>query len=905
MWFSSDLGVSKYDGFEFVNYDIDNGISDNEVFKLFEDNNNRIWLLTYNGKACYIKNDTAFNSNNANFLKQFDNKDFFTEIYEDDQKQLFFFKEYANYYYSLKDTIVTKHYLPKQTFYISQIKYKNQNYLIYNCKLDNGVWKYTICSLNNSNQIILTFETKNQLSKFYCVNNVIYYIDKGETNYRNAKIISSKNINLAEKKIINTNNIEFSQCNEVFSDKETICWSTNNGLIQLNTNNNILTHLLESETATSSRKDFENGYWVTTKNNGIYYYTNKTNKLYNNINIPIFSIKNNFDNNEYAYCGEGKIAIEVNNKITIYNLPEASKTEIINDIAYLENNKILIGNGTGLYLMNNNKIEKLKSKSGIKQILLDGDSILYATSTGLIKQHKNQIKITFDVNSIPFRTLYETRSLSVAKYNNKYIIGNNNGVELINPINDTLLKQIKHRIHKIIKSSNNSIALCSDVNGVVILTENKKLKYYSIKEGLISNQVNNARFDNKNNLWVATKKGISHINTKNNIITNYGSSNGIINENIHDILPKNDTCILLATTTGIYQYNPKTNYTLTNPKIVVRNVKINSRYANSAQLNNLSYKENNIEIQLSGISYSTNQLDFYYQLNPNDEWKKINGRLLTFVNLPYGKYSVKLKCKNIFNNWSNVLAIPITIKAPFHKTWWFIISASAFLLSICIIIIYSFQKRKNKEREIKLILSETKQKALRAQLNPHFVFNALNSIQYLYLSNKEEDAQTYLSKFSVLLRNTLNQSDKISVTIHEEIETIKLYLEIEQIRSTKKFDFIFLIDENINTYNISIPSMLIQPFVENSVWHAFKTIDHLGKITISITESENDAIIINIKDNGSGYDIENTKNEKSKGTKLIFDRISALNLVNKNKITYTIKSSASGTETEFIFPKIF
>lgn len=907
MWFSSDLGISRYDGYEFINYDIDNGIADNEIFKLFEDSKDRIWLLTYNGKPCYIKNDSVFNPNNRCFLRQFDNKDFFTEVYEDNRKQLFFFKEYADYYYSLRDTIVTKHNLPNQTFYISQLKYKNNNYIIYNQKLNGGVWKYTICYLNNTNQIVNTFETKNQLSKFHCINDAIYFIDKGETNYKNAKIISSPDLLFKNTRVIPLANIVFSQCNDVTFYKETICWSTNNGLIKLNSSNNVITHLLENETITSCEKDFENGYWLTSKNKGIYHYTNKQNKLHNNINLPVFSIKKNPNNNsELVFCSEGKIAIEKYNNTTIYNLPEVSKTEIINDVAYIDNSNILIGNGTGLYLLHDKKIEKLKSKSGIKQILVDGDSIIYATSTGLVKQHKNQIKIPFDYNSVPYRILYENRSLSVIKYTNtNYIVGNNNGIVFTDHTTDTTLKHIKHRIKKIIKSNTNSIAFCSDVNGIIILNPNNKTNYYSIKEGLISNQVNNARFDNKNNLWVATRKGISCINILNHTITNYSSLNGLVNENIYDILPKNDSCILLATSTGVYEYNPNIISTLTSPKIVIRNIKINSSYTNIAHLKTLSHKENNIEIQLSGISYNNNQLDFYYQLNSNDEWKKINGRLLTFVNMPYGQYNVKLKCKNIFNNWSNELIIPIIINTPFYRTRWFLTTIGLSLFSIGFVIVFMFQKRKIREREIKLILSETKQKAMRAQLNPHFVFNALNSIQYLYLSNKEEEAQTYLSKFSVLLRNILNQTDKTFVSIQEEIETIKLYLEIEQIRNAKKFDFNFVIDDKINAYNISIPSMLIQPFVENSVWHGFKTISHKGLITISISEANNNNIKIEISDNGSGYDIDKETNKNSKGTKLIFDRINALNMVNKTKITYIITSNNQGTTVKFNFPKIF
>lgn len=906
MWFASDQGVSRYDGDEFVNYTIDEGLPDNEVFKLFEDSHHRIWFLTYNGKPCFYLNDTIHTTENTPYLTGFTNNVFFTEMLEDSTHTLWFFKEYSSEYFSFNNHIVKKHFLPNNTHFLSSINYNRKSYIIYNSKNKSNVWSYCLTTPNESEKIISTFESPSQLSKFIYHNNRVYYIDKGEFNFASAKISYCKELSFNQSFTLPLNkDISFTLCSETGIVSNKLCWSTNNGFITLSENALTFQNNLQNYIVTSVKEDFEKGLWCSTKGNGVYYFPNKRSVFHKNITSPISLIKQNPSNlNELVFCSNGEFIIQNNHNISKYTLPEeVSKTEIITDIEFLPNNQMLIGNGMGLYIKNNNHIQKLKSKSGIKQILIDNDSIIYATATGLIKQHLNQIKTPYNDNTPPFRVLSANRSLSVVKISKQtYLVGNNLGVYVSNPNNiSKITDSINHRIKKIVKSTSGILALCSDVKGIYLIDQHH-LKHYNIKHGLISNHVNNARFDSKENLWVATLKGLSYINLKNNQITNYSTLNGVIDENINDVFPLNDSCILLATSSGLYNYNPLLNYDVTSPRIYVRNIKINAKPVSTAELSNLSYKENNIEIKLSGLSYN-NQLDFFYKLNNDNEWVKINGRLLTFVNMPPGQYELKIKCQNLYKKWSNETVINIMIHPPFHKTWWFISLVGCTIIILIISVFIYYQKRKIKEREIKLILSETKQKALRAQLNPHFVFNALNSIQYLYLSHKEDEALEYLNKFSVLLRNTLNHSDKTHVSIQEEIDNIQLYLQIEQIRSSKIFNFEFIIDEKINTYNLLIPSMLIQPYVENSVWHGFKNIDKVGIITLEVKTTDDDAIKIIIKDNGSGFDTNKEADTKSKGTKLINERIKALNSINKRKIMQHIVSNSNGTIVEFIFPK--
>lgn len=906
MWFSTDQGVTRYDGYEFVNYTIDEGLTDNEVFKMFEDSKKRIWFLTYNGKPCYYQNDSLHNPSNTSFLNNFDNKHFFTQTIEDENGKLWFFTEYGTKYYTLEDESVKMIELPEKTFYLNTFKLNYQLYYISNTRVNNNLWKYTIANLNHPEKIISTFEDKNQCNNFYLHQGTLFFGSNGENNVSKVNVYKVEDLNFNKKtRVVNDSVGAGDKIYHITGINGKIYIGTNTGVIILNSKGKITNRLLENVFITSISQDYEKGVWCTTKNDGIFYIPNTATHFYKEIKDPVSIIrKNPFHKNTYYFAAQNILYIVTDDEIEKLELPlKFGEKEQTTDIAFLNSNTLLIGNGNGLTHYDGKGFKNVPGKAGIKQIILDGDSILFARSTDIMKQHLNQLFDPLNIFNQPFRSVYSGRSLCMIKLSEKeFLIGDNFGAHILFS-NGTKksIDSITHRIKKIISSNNKYIAFCSDVNGLYLKKKNQIL-HYTINNGLVSNRVNSAVFDKNNNLWVATAKGLSYIEIETKKIQNFGTLNGIVDEKINDIVVINDTSLLLATSTGVYNYNPLTNMDVSVPKMEIRYIKVNTTQLSALNLKSFNHDENNIEIHLSGISYNNKNLEFYYRIkNQHDEWTRINGRLLTFVNLPPGEYTIELKCKNSYQKWSTTKELNIHIRSPFYSSWWFIILIAAIGISISGYLLNVYQKRKNKEKEIQLILSETKQKALRAQLNPHFVFNALNSIQYLYISNKEDAAIEYLNKFSVLLRNTLNHSDKLNVSINEELENIRLYLEIEQLRTENVFTYEYHIDENVDAFSLLIPSMLIQPFVENSVWHGFKGITRKGKISIHIS-SLNRSLIIKISDNGKGFNSESRANEGSKGMKLIRERIDAMNSVNDEKIELHVLSTSEGTTVKLTFP---
>jgi LytS/YehU family sensor histidine kinase len=186
--------------------------------------------------------------------------------------------------------------------------------------------------------------------------------------------------------------------------------------------------------------------------------------------------------------------------------------------------------------------------------------------------------------------------------------------------------------------------------------------------------------------------------------------------------------------------------------------------------------------------------------------------------------------------------------------------------------------------EIKKLLAESQLMALRAQMNPHFVFNCLNSIQECIVTQKYGEASMYLNKFSKLFRSVLNNSGKVMITLAEEIEVLELYLSLEHMRFEKSFHYSLRVDEDLESEEILIPSMLLQPYVENALWHGLMHKESDRQLTICFKKLSDDVFQCVVDDNGIGRkkalelrdQQSKTKRHMSKGMKISEDRIELL-----------------------------
>jgi LytS/YehU family sensor histidine kinase len=233
-----------------------------------------------------------------------------------------------------------------------------------------------------------------------------------------------------------------------------------------------------------------------------------------------------------------------------------------------------------------------------------------------------------------------------------------------------------------------------------------------------------------------------------------------------------------------------------------------------------------------------------------------------------------------------------SIAKPFWLRWWFILlevfSSAAIVFWFLRIRIKSIRKKEEEKAKFNTMILESQMTALRSQMNPHFIFNSINSIQNYILKENTEQAYNYLAKFSKLIRMVLNNSKENMLTLEQELSTLSLYVQLEQMRFDDAFDFSVDIAEEIDPRNYMLPGMLLQPFVENAIWHGIMPLEgkRQGKVIIKIT-SDPQSMFISIEDNGIGrgqsIQFHRPSTHKSIGMLLSENRLTILNASNSNK----------------------
>lgn len=236
-----------------------------------------------------------------------------------------------------------------------------------------------------------------------------------------------------------------------------------------------------------------------------------------------------------------------------------------------------------------------------------------------------------------------------------------------------------------------------------------------------------------------------------------------------------------------------------------------------------------------------------------NKWSYGNGSELElfYRSLPPGQYTFKLRVRAT-SEWSKPLALDILIKPTLFEYpafWAILIVLAGFLV---IMLIYRIKNERIRKTEVDHQLVLLEQKALQSMMNPHFIFNSLGSIQNYLLKNQAREAVLYLSEFTKLIRQNLNAINSPMVLLEDEVDRLRNYLELEKKRLENKFTYNITVDPDLEDELIYIPSMILQPIVENSIWHGIASLEIPGNIEISFSEYTSDSLMIKIKDNGIG-----------------------------------------------------
>ncbi len=917
-----DYNALKGQQYTYKNYTIDDGLPSNTIYKIDQDSKGYLWISTGSG-ASRFNGASFFNFNNKNGLSE---NIFGLQI---DVKDRVWFESYDSYSIYYKDDSIYR---------TNKIPYLNDNSIKSNhvIHFDSSTIKVyqrenAIATLNLDDFSLLKLEKFEENSFSGDGENVhgFQHILKGFGSLKGVKICDSKKKN--KKNITRENYIFASQypnlwmqdlskkgvyycrlegecliperqyfpnyiINSVFEDKSGNIWfgSQNNGLFLLpHPKLKSLTKAqgLESNGLYSLAIDHENKIWVGT-DNGFVNKINPENLEISGIRLPI-------------------------NSFQIVDL-ESHKNEM-----WVQVSK------SSLYLFENgkHKAELLEGNAFNKDIFIDNNGNVWGGGSFcfdrvFVDENKHKIIHPLQVKNC----LFPNKTFASYVLDDRAFVGTNKGLyKLEFGEKDTTSyyfgeehKELSFGVRDI-ELFKNKLWVATVSSGIVVFDLNKNTCFSISSDAYpLGNDACKEIFINEKTeeMWVATNNGVTKISNiadlENLSFKIYNTNDGLISNEATDVLVDKDGTTWVTTKRGLTFFNESEfSEKIDAPQIFINAIQIWDRDTIIQDEYVLNHMDNFLSISFEGLDFN-NVIKYKYKLDGHDEdWIISNEHKARYSKLPAGSYDFNVYAINEDGLESDIPAhVKFEIKPPFWMTWWFWILVGLIAM-FCIGALFTWRlnmlKRKNEMAKLSL-------RGLGSQMNAHFLFNSLNSIQNFLLDNQVENAHKYLTKFSRLIRQTLVHLEKENITIQDEMEVLKNYLDLEAMRMNDSINYQFVVGENIDENRMKIQPMLLQPYIENSVRWGLKDIKKNGNILIEFKLVDDKRIKCIIEDNGIGrrkaqeYKSKYLAQHKSIGTKLNEERIKLLASTKKGEFgvkiidLYDEKDYASGTKVEILLP---
>lgn len=882
IWLATDgAGVCKFDKTRFTYFTDENGLVSNNVRSVCIDSKGVIWFGTKSG-ICYYDPSLAGKAG-ANSIKKFEAKGIYpvnvSHIFMDKQKHLWFC-----------------------TFGEGVYCYDGKSFRNYT--ETDGLINDWIRSAIEDSEGHIWFASKFGLSKFNPFANTAG--GKGFISFTETDGLPVDNTNI------------------VFEDKERNIWIGTDGKGLCKFLGGTFTYmttkdLLSSNIILSILEDQNQNLWFSTFGKGIIKKEKDKVVKYTideglNNNTIWASVKD--EKNNLWFCTSEGISVFDGKKFRNYGVEDGLGAKTVYAVCQDHLGNLWFGTTQGVSVFNGVSFKNYVSDSDnigkdVTSIVKDKNNRLwFATKNGLYKFENNRFTKYTTANGLCHNNVL---SLTIDNRNDLWI-GTRAGINYCNLSNDAVGDKLFSKILiDDVFNANYILFLILDDNGQLWIGTNsgvfaldtktyltsKKInfRHYTIFDGLPGMECNqNAAFkDHSGNIWMGTTEGLIKYDQ------------GVKDFRLRDFEP-------ITHITGIRLFLKDTNWSkftkdIDSTTLLPKNLKVN-------------YRTSHFTFDFIGIKLGNpSSVRYKYLLEGfDDNWSApTDATFATYSNLPSGKYTFKLLAGDVMGHWNkHPTTFSFEILPPFWTRWWFIL-ACVIALFFMLWLLYKWRvneirkKHQTQQLEYKSKLLLLEHQSLNSSMNRHFIFNALNSIQYYMNKEDKLSAHKYLSRFAKLIRMNLDSSMSKLVSLTEEIERLDLYLQIELMRFEDKFEYSVEVAEDVDIDSIEIPPMLLQPYLENSILHGILPSDKKGQITIKVEHNRDGAIVFSIQDNGIG--IEESKARKqlnkslhvSRGTSISTQRIQLLEVTNNIKISvngpFDVKNELNkvlGTRVELI-----
>jgi hypothetical protein len=430
--------------------------------------------------------------------------------------------------------------------------------------------------------------------------------------------------------------------------------------------------------------------------------------------------------------------------------------------------------------------------------------------------------------------------------------------------------------------------------------------------------------DRAGRIWIGGDDGLYLLNRNTSKLQWFDFRDNIQNKplNINGVFEASNGRMYVGGLNGLNYFDPGLlKYREEKLNVIIATVRVNqddSLLTENHGTLTLDWTQNSVEIQyLTSYFRNPEKLMYRYRLaGLDDNWvDNAHNSRVRFSSLPPGQYTFSVAASLDGITWSETATpLAFVILEPWWRTWWFV----GAMLSLVVGLAYWLFRRRIKvirrQTALREHMAELEMRALRAQMNPHFIFNCLNSINRYIVKSDNATASLYLTRFAKLIRLILDNSNSKKVLLSNELEALKLYIEMERIRFDNKFDYRMIVDEGVHTDSIGVPSLIIQPYVENAIWHGLLHKEGNGSLWVKIRMLDENTLECVIEDNGVGrekaaeFRSKSATGKKSLGMKLTEDRIAVLNQYAQTNASVEIvdledgSRVATGTRVVVIIP---
>lgn len=888
IWFTSDEGLFRWDGLNIKTYS-NKEQRGSGMNSLVQHPDGRIWVCNFVGQIFYVRNDSLIRFTPTDELK---------ELYSCNTLS---FDVDARLYFSSNCGSVWC-YTKRQWKRFEEVKYAasvsrfNSSTWLVDCTVNNDKAKLYMIEADKKDSV--SFECKGVTTlgeTFKC-------LQIGDELWLASH--SSKNLYCINKhKQVRTIPLEGCPAQisllKSFVNKKGIrtFWTTStDGAKEYTTDGKLLRHLLAGQFVTDVIKDFDDNLWFGTRGSGVYQLAAQSVLLYNvetkhfvNDNIGHLSLDTN-----------GDLIITHNTAHITHLNPSTGKTKSIDLGSGVEfNGTVRLSNGKYFTYGNNNLIytstsDALSGNFGsVKNILeIRPNTILYASAAclGLIildKQSNPDYQLGLDNTAIDPKRMSNLGIISNLRNVRTWCIERDPNPNLfwIGFADDLVLWNTETMTSQIIKDENGGSIHARDLrllpdgalwvstsdNGVFQLVNKAVNKHFNQDNSVISNYCRRISAT-EDAVAVTTGQGLFLIRTQDYSVERLDKADG---------LPSNDLMDVLIVNQDIWVTSPKGLLRLpllekwnnpVPPEIQLVGLALFEKGIPIVNEHTFLHNENNIRFDFCATSWrAPNKLSYSYRLLGGQDtlWTRVSSlqQSVRYSALSSGDYTFEVFASNEDGVNSKTIRYHFYISKPFWQQWWFyllcLISIAAAVSLYYNMVINRLHKDTLAEQEkaaLALAKSQTEEllrssqlSSLKAQMNPHFIFNALNSLQSFILHNNALKANIYLTDFAQLMRLTLEMSHKTAISLQEELDMLRLYLQLEGVRFGDSFQYTLEVPDNINPYDLQIPSMLIQPYVENAIKHGLlhKRDNRQLQVIFELVDEEQVLKVI-IKDNGVG-----------------------------------------------------